>query len=101
MLKRIFLSAFVCISSLQAIHIPFHHYTKPQQAVPGVPTVPGPWFTGPLLAPSALTIPPGHYNIEPYIYINANTGHYDHNWKRVKVETFWVNEFQPSLQFGI
>ena len=71
------------------------HYAKPH------PTVQSPWFTGPLLAPSALTIPPGHFNIEPYIYINANTGHYNSNWKRTKIETFWVNEFQPSLQFGL
>jgi hypothetical protein len=95
MLKTILLSAFVCMSSLQAIQIPAYHYAQPH------PTVQSPWFTGPLLAPSAITIPPGHFNLEPYIYINANTGHYDHNWKRQKVETFWVNELQPSIQIGI
>jgi hypothetical protein len=95
MLKRILLSAFLCASSLQAVQIPAHHSATPH------PTIPDPWFTGPLLAPSALTIPPGHYNIEPYIYITAYGGHYDSHWKRVQAETFWMNEFQPSLQFGL
>lgn len=95
MIKRILLSALAWSCSLQAIQIPVHHYATPQ------PSVNSPWFTGPLLAPSALSIPPGHYNIEPYLYITANTGHYDSNWKRHKIETFWVNELQPQFQFGL
>lgn len=95
MLKRILLSAFLFIRSLQAIQIPVHHSVAPH------PTVEPPWFTGPLLAPSALTIPPGHCNIEPYIYAVAITGAYSNDWKSVKSQTFSNNYFQPSLQFGI
>lgn len=36
-----------------------------------------PWFTGPLLCSSAHTIPPGHVNVEPYIFFMTNTGNYD------------------------
>lgn len=96
MIKRFLLSALAFgISSLQAIQIPVGHYAKPH------PTIQAPWFTGPLLAPSGLTIPPGHCNIEPYIYMTANTGQYNSHWKRIKMETFWVTQLQPSLQFGI
>jgi len=35
-------------------------------------------LTGPLLTPSATSIPPGHVNIEPYIYFNDTIGFY-HN----------------------
>ncbi len=27
------------------------------------------WWTGPMLAPSAGTLPPGHFLIEPYLYV--------------------------------
>ncbi len=95
MIKRFFLSLFVLSSPLLAIQIPAHHYADKN------PNVEAPWFTGPLLAPSGLTIPPGHYNIEPYVYATANTGTYNSDWKRVKTDTFWANIFQPSIQFGI
>ena len=68
---------------------------------PKVNEVQAPWLTGPLLAPSGITIPPGHYNIEPYIYATAITAKYDRDWKEVKTETFWNNSFQPALQFGL
>jgi hypothetical protein len=95
MLKRILLSSFLLIGFLHSIQIPVHQYA------PIHPTVDPPWFTGPLLAPSGVTIPPGHCNIEPYIYSVAITGAYNKDWKPLKSETFWNNYFQPSLQFGI
>jgi hypothetical protein len=95
MLKRNLLSLFVYFSFLEAIQIPTHQYAAPR------PNVQAPWFTGPLLAPSALTIPPGHYNIEPYLSVNAETGFYNQQWKRTKRETFWVNQLYCPFQFGI
>jgi hypothetical protein len=35
------------------------------------------WWTGPMLAPSAATLPRGHFLIEPYLYDVAVLGHYD------------------------
>lgn len=95
-MKKIFLVfTFAILSSLYSVQIPAHHI------FPTHPTVIAPWFTGPLLAPSPITIPPGHANIEPYIYAFANVGKYDNHWNRQKTETFWSNFCQVSTQFGI
>ncbi len=37
------------------------------------------WWTGPLLAPSANTLPPGHILVEPYLYDVMTYGSYDRN----------------------
>lgn len=41
------------------------------------------WWTGPLLAPSAATLPRGHILIEPYVYDVTTQGFYDSNGARV------------------
>jgi hypothetical protein len=63
--------------------------------------VENPWFTGPLLAPSAAVVPVGHFNIEPYVYVIANTGSYDSHGNVQKMDTLWVNNFQFVLQAGL
>lgn len=35
------------------------------------------WWTGPLLAPSAATLPHGHWLLEPYVYDLMTYGHFD------------------------
>ncbi len=40
----------------------------------------GPWLTGPLLTPSAYTMPPGHYNIEPYVVCTQSLGTFRSRW---------------------
>ena len=40
------------------------------------------WWTGPMLAPSAATLPRGHFLIEPYLYDVIVHGHYDQNGSR-------------------
>ncbi len=40
------------------------------------------WWTGPLLAASPVTLPPGHFLIEPYVYDVMPRGHYDNNGTR-------------------
>lgn len=40
------------------------------------------WWTGPLLAPSANTLPRGHVLIEPYLYDVISQGFYDSSGKR-------------------
>lgn len=55
-----------------------------------------PWFTGPLLTPSARVIPKGHVNLEPYLFWNVVTGRYGDKWKADSVPTF--NQICPQLQ---
>ena len=40
------------------------------------------WWTGPMLAPSAATLPRGHFLIEPYLYDVTVQGRYDHDGVR-------------------
>jgi len=40
------------------------------------------WWTGPMLAPSAATLPRGHFLIEPYLYDVIVQGQYDSNGAR-------------------
>ena len=40
------------------------------------------WWTGPLLAPSAGTLPQGHLLIEPYLYDSQPYGHFDSHGDR-------------------
>jgi hypothetical protein len=37
------------------------------------------WWTGPLLAPNAATLPQGHWLIEPYVYDSMTYGRFDRN----------------------
>ena len=40
------------------------------------------WWTGPLLAASPVTLPPGHFLIEPYLFDVVPRGHYDNEGTR-------------------
>lgn len=40
------------------------------------------WWTGPMLAPSAATLPPGHVLIEPYLFDVMTDGRFDANGTR-------------------
>src|ERR1700751_1106606 len=40
------------------------------------------WWTGPMLAPSAATLPQGHFLIEPYLYDVIQQGQFDRDGKR-------------------
>ncbi|MES2200494.1 MAG: hypothetical protein V4489_10075 [Chlamydiota bacterium] len=65
------------------------------------PTKVVPWFTGPLLAPSANTIPPKHVNVEPYIYFTAFTASYNDQWKKVSHPNLYSFLSQTFIQVGI
>jgi hypothetical protein len=43
------------------------------------------WWTGPMLAPSANTLPPGHFLIEPYFYDVITQGFYNSSGNRVSI----------------
>ena len=40
-----------------------------------------PWYTGPLLAGSARTVPQGMINIQPYVFVTNNFGLFDSTWR--------------------
>ena len=63
---------------------------------------PTPWFTGPLLTPSPHVIPLGHFNFEPYLFVNNDVGFYNNSWhiQRAAQTTSSIN-FQYMAQFGI
>ena len=43
------------------------------------------WWTGPMLAPSANTLPPGHFLVEPYLYDVITEGLFNSNGNRVSI----------------
>lgn len=66
------------------------------------PAALGPWFTGPLLTPSAYTIPNGHYNIQPYLNVDNSFGVFNRHWHTVRFpETVSNINFQCFFQMGI
>ncbi len=63
--------------------------------------VPFPWFTGPLLTPSAHVIPNGHFNIEPYEFITSNYGLYNRNWQSHSEPKLYNLQTQVITQIGM
>ena len=61
-----------------------------------------PWYTGPLITPSAHNLDPGLYNIQPYIFVLDTFGRYNRAWKRehFKVDIITVN-LSLSFQRGL
>jgi hypothetical protein len=59
------------------------------------------WWTGPLLAPSAGTLPHGHWLIEPYVYDLMTYGHFDRN--RTLRSTAAAHQFgsQTYIEYGL
>ena len=61
----------------------------------------GPWFTGPLLTPSANMLTSGHFNLEPYVYLSRIKGVYDKHWKKQSPFKFWSTFVQLPIQVGL
>lgn len=59
-----------------------------------------PWFTGPLLTPSAHVIPQGHLNVEPYQYFTTEYGFFDKNWAPHSAPNFYTAQTQIPFQYG-
>ena len=60
-----------------------------------------PWFTGPIVAPSGYTVKPGHVNIQPFLFINANTGTYNPHWHVESAPNFYNTNFRVQTKVGI
>jgi hypothetical protein len=54
------------------------------------------WWTGPMLAPSAGTLPPGHWLVEPYVY-DIKTAHADNYGSRAYVIYGLLDRFSVGL----
>lgn len=61
----------------------------------------GPWYTGPLLAPSGHTIPKGHTNLETYLFYNDNDGVYDKHWKLTHTPANISTIINPIFSHGL
>jgi hypothetical protein len=61
-----------------------------------------PWYTGPLLTPSASMVAPGYGTIQPYFFINQNYAVFDEDRKSVPLahDSFGFNPVLV-LQFGV
>lgn len=59
------------------------------------------WWTGPLLAPSAGTLPQGHWLVEPYVFDLITYGHFDRNG--MLRSTGAAHEFgnQSYIEYGL
>lgn len=62
---------------------------------------PTPWFTGPLLAPSANTVLPGHVKLQPYLNTRVIVGDYDSHWHVVPRDNFYTEELRFKTKIGI
>lgn len=59
-----------------------------------------PWLTGPLLTPSSRVVPPGHYNIEPYLYWTVFSGNYGSHWEIIRKRKFYELTAQIVFKIG-
>lgn len=62
---------------------------------------PRPWFTGPILCPSAYVVPVGHINIQPYYYYTYSKGYYDNSWNARSFDTLYTQLIQIPFKFGV
>lgn len=60
-----------------------------------------PWYTGPILAPSAHLMDPGSYNIQPYLFVTWNYGKYQQSGKMERSPTMFQVSPQIPIQIGI
>jgi hypothetical protein len=72
-------------TALSSAQEPQSHPLVPRQSLDDA------WWTGPMLAPSAATLPRGHFLIEPYFYDVIMIGRYDR--ERVRRSTAHSNGF--------
>ncbi len=60
-----------------------------------------PWYTGPLLTPSAYLIPPGKVNLQPYFFITTSHAIFDQSGKARTIPRFNQLLFSLNIQTGI
>ncbi len=98
--KFFYLSSFFCFSALFAKGSGGGG-PSPEDVTPFPQGTAAPWFTGPLLTSSAVVVPQGHQNYEPYIYWTQYSANYDSEWKRHHKPLFTSITAQLVCQYGI
>ena len=71
-------------------------FTAPVLAQPAHEPLGDAWWTGPMLAPSAGTLPPGHWLVEPYVY-DIKTAHADNYGSRAYVIYGLLDRFSVGV----
>lgn len=91
----------ICILSLLPALPIFAVSTQSHVLLEEDPNLQVPWFTGPLLTPSASVIPFGHVNFQPYIYFIPFTATYNERWHKVAQPNFYSMLSQNFVMIGI
>ncbi|MBX7067149.1 MAG: hypothetical protein K1X28_07955 [Parachlamydiales bacterium] len=61
-----------------------------------------PWYTGPLVTPSASMMPPGYANIQPYLFVTGSWAAYDSERHVVsRKDNVYSLQVVPPMQIGI
>lgn len=63
--------------------------------------LPTPWFTGPLIAPSGYTVPPGHFSLQPFFNSFVNVGTYNSHWKARSTPNFYNANLRVRVKAGV
>lgn len=96
--RRAGLSSLLCMLGCLTQSIPAFAQTTP--AAPPAPSTPqsmsDAWWTGPMLANSAETLPPGHFLFEPYIY-DIRSPHNDSFGSRTYILYGLVNRLSVGI----
>lgn len=97
-LRRLPLRAAVCALGLGASVVAgatSETSVVPQQSLDDA------WWTGPLLAAAAGTLPRGHWLIEPYVYDVMAYGHYDRNRTLRSSDASHLSGSQSYIEYGL
>ncbi len=62
---------------------------------------PTPWFTGPLLTPSAQTVQMGHVKFDTYLETRVKQGHYDAHWHLFSEDNFYTELLRFKIKIGL
>jgi hypothetical protein len=60
-----------------------------------------PWFTGPLLAPSASCNKLKEVSWQPYLFVTNTFGSFDNNWNRKNTPNIWAIQPLIDITYGI
>jgi hypothetical protein len=61
-----------------------------------------PWYTGPLVTPSASMMPPGSANIQPYLFVSGSWANYDSERHAVSMpDNRYFAQLLPVMQIGV
>lgn len=60
-----------------------------------------PWYTGPLITPSATMMPPAEFNVQPYIFVTDKYATYNEDRHKVSIPSLIQLQGSATIQTGI